>query len=181
MEGGHGGWVGQGGQGRQGGGLGGGQGQGRRVEAGREEGMSEVGQHGVGRRNLSPGGDQRRNSPSATTGGQRAGLQGTVGQQRAGDLAGDQGTAVAALEGFPDVGRPEVAEGGERSSNGGRQSSSRTSTEAHGARDAVGTVGVAVRSNLLLLPPFGPPVLEPNLKEGEFYISDVEIIFQDSV
>ena len=75
VEGGHGGGVGQGG------GLGGGQGQGGWVEAGREERVAEVGQHRVGSRwHLAPGGNERRKADSST-GGERAGLQGTVGQQ----------------------------------------------------------------------------------------------------
>ena len=165
VEGGHGGGVGQGG------GLGGGQGQGGWVEAGREERVAEVGQHRVGSRwHLAPGGDERRKADSST-GGERAGLQGTVGQQGAGDLAGHQRTP-AALEGLPDAGRPQVAEGGERSSNGRGQSPGWASTEADRARDSVRTVGMAVRSDLLLFSPLGPSVLEPNLKEGEFYISD---------
>ena len=165
MEGGHGGRVGQGG------GLGGGQGQGGRVKARRQEGMSHVGKQRVGRRgNLSPVWNERRKSHS-DTGGQGARLQGTVGQQRGGNLAGHQRTP-ATLEWFPDVGSPQVAQGGERASNGGRESPSRASSEAHRARDSVGTVGMSVRSNLFLFPPFCPSVLEPNLKEGEFYISD---------
>ena len=133
--------------------------------------MSHVGQERVGRRsNLSPVRNERRQS-HPDTGGQGARLQGTVGQQRGGNLAGNQGTP-ATFEWLPDAGRPQVPEGGERSPNGGRKGPGWASTEADRARDSVRTVGVAVRSDLLLFSPFGPSVLEPNLKEGEFYISD---------
>ena len=133
--------------------------------------MAEVGQHRVrGRSNLASGGDERRQSHSCT-GRQRARLQGTVGQQRGRNLAGHQGTP-ATFEWFPDVCSPQVAERGERSSNGGRKGPSWTSSKAHRARDSVRTVGMSVRSNLLLFSPLGPSVLEPDLKEGEFYIFD---------
>ena len=134
--------------------------------------MAEVGQHRVRRRsNLASGWDERRQSHSCT-GRQRARLQGTVGQQRGGNLAGNQGTP-ATFEWLPDAGRPQVPEGGERSPNGGREGPGWASTESHRARDSVRTVGMAVRSDLLLFPPLGSSVLEPNLKEGEFYIFDV--------
>ena len=132
--------------------------------------MSDVGEDGVRWSNPSSVGDQRR-QPHPATGGQRAWLQGSVGQQRGRDLAGHQRTP-ATLEWLPDIGRPQVAEGGERTSDGGGQGTCRTSSEPHRSRDSVRTVGMSVRSHLLLFPPLGPSVLEPNLKEGEFYIFD---------
>ena len=155
MEGGHGGVVGEGG------GLGGGQGQGGGVEAGREERRPDIGQERMGRDLPGPAGDERRETHTST-GGQGARLQGTVGQQRVGELGGDQGTAVT-LEWLPDVGS-HVAEGGEGTTNGGRESSCWTSSEPD-SRGSVGTVGMTVGADLLLLPPLGPSVLEPDLEE----------------
>ena len=67
MEGGHGGVVGEGGW------LGGGQGQGCRVEAGRQEWRPQVGQQWVGRDLAAPVGDERREAHT-DTGRQRARL-----------------------------------------------------------------------------------------------------------
>ena len=106
-----------------------------------------------------PVGDERRQPDTST-----APLQRSVGEEGGGELGGHQGAPVT-LEGFPDVGR-HVAEGGEGSPDGGRESSCRTSSEPHRGSSVRG-VGMAVRSHLLLLPPLGPSVLKPNLEKNK--------------
>ena len=152
MEAGHGGRV---GRGRASGAQ---RGQGRGVEAGREERRPHVGQQrvrGRGGERLPGAGDQL---------GERGGVQGALGEQRPGELGGHQ-RGAGSLEWLPDGGG-HVAQAGEWPAHaGGQLTRTRRGEPGHGAGGAVGGVRVAVRTDLLILPPLGAPVLEPDLQQ----------------
>ena len=97
-------------------------------------------------------------------GGEGGGVQRAVGEQRPGQLGGHQAGARA-LKRLPDAGG-HVAQAGEGAAHaGGQLTRPRRGEARHGPWGAVGGVGVTIGAHLLILPPLGASVLEPDLQQ----------------
>ena len=96
-----------------------------------------------------------------------------MGEQRPGQLGGHQGGARA-IKRLPEAGG-HVAQAGEGPAHaGGKLTSPRRGEAGHGPGGAIRGVGVTIGAHLLILPPLGASVLEPDLQQKARISNNIE-------